>query len=208
MIRLLIADDHPIVRHGLVQIVSREVDMQVVAEAGDSAQALDAGQRTEVDVAVHDLAMPGRGELDVLRELKRVRPALPVLILSMYGEDVFAMRALKAGAHGYLTKESAAGELVQAVRTVMAGRRYVTTALAERLAALVGGAMTPNPHEQLSDREMAVFRLLAGGHTVTQAADDLALSVKTVSTYRARLLRKLNLRTTADLVRYAVDHGI
>jgi len=207
MIRVLIADDHPIVRHGIARMLEAESGLAVAGEAGTCADALEAALRDDCDFVLLDLNMPGRGGLDVLQELKRLRPGLPVLVLSMYDEVQFAVRAIKAGAAGYLTKDSAAGELVRAIRQIVGGRRYVSSTLAEPMAAYLadGGREV---HEALSDRERRVFALLVDGQTVTEIAGELALSVKTVSTYRTRLLRKLRLDSTAALVRYALAHQL
>jgi len=207
MTRVLIADDHPIVRHGVRRMLEAESDLAVTGEAGTCAEALERALRDDCDFVLLDLNMPGRGGLDVLQELKRQRPDLPVLILSMYDEVQFAVRAIKAGAAGYLTKDSAGDELVRAIRHIVGGRRYVSGTLAEPLAAYLadGGR---GIRDRLSERESRVLALLVDGQTVTKIADELALSVKTVSTYRTRLLRKLHVDSTAALVRYALEHQI
>lgn len=202
-IRIIMADDHPIVRVGLREIIGRERDMTVVAEAQTSQEVFDALARRPADVVILDVMMPGRGGMEVVKLLRQERPDLPVLILSVFPEDQLAIRALRAGAAGYLTKDSAAAELIGAIRKVVGGGRYVSPAMAEKLARELGGAGQA-PHEKLSDREYQILRMIVGGRTVTDIADELALSVKTVSTYRKRLMEKLNVRTTADLVRYAL----
>jgi len=207
MIRVLIADDHPIVRHGIGRLLEAESDLAVAGEASTCAEALQRALQDDCDFLLLDLNMPGRGGLDVLREVKRNRPKLPVLILSMYDEVQFAVRAIKAGASGYLTKDSAPGELVRAIRHIAEGRRYVSVVLAERLAAYLADGTDGVP-EQLSDRESRVLALLVDGRTVSEIAELLVLSVKTVSTYRTRLLRKLRVHSTAALVRYALEHQI
>jgi len=208
MIRIIIADDHALIRKGLIQIVSRHGDIQVVGEASNAGELMDAVQRIPCDLVVLDITMPGRSGLDVLADLKYCRRDLPVLILSMHAEDQFAVRVLRAGAAGYLSKDTAPEELVRAIRLVHSGSRYISPTLAQELATglLVGGSRPL--HETLSDREHEVMRLLAQGRTVSQIAEDLSLSVKTVSTYRARVLEKLSLPNTAALMRYALTHGL
>jgi two-component system, NarL family, invasion response regulator UvrY len=208
MIRILIADDHPIVRQGLRRILSEETDMHVVGEAETSQEALDLFEDGEWDVVVLDLAMPGRGGIEVLKEIRRQRPRVPVLILSVSPEEQLAIRALKAGAAGYVTKLTAPGELVTAIRKAVSGGRYVSAQLAERLALQASSATRRVPHDALSDREYQVLRLLAAGKTITEIARELTLSVKTISTHRSRILEKLNLRTTAELIRYALEHSL
>ena len=207
MIRVAIADDHPIVRHGIGRLLEAESDLAVAGEASTCAEALQRALQDDCDFLLLDLNMPGRGGLDVLQEVRRNRPKLPVLILSMYDEVQFAVRAIKAGASGYLTKDSAPAELVRAIRHIGDGRRYVSVVLAERLAAYLADGADGVP-EQLSDRESRVLALLVDGRTVSEIAELLALSVKTVSTYRTRLLRKLRVHSTAALVRYALEHQI
>jgi DNA-binding NarL/FixJ family response regulator len=208
MIRILIADDHAIVREGLKQIVGETPDMAVAGEAANGHEVLDLVRRGDWDVVLLDLAMPGRGGMETLRQLKKERPGLPVLILSIYEEEQYALRALKAGAAGYLTKDGAPDELVVAIRKVAAGGRYIRASLAERLAEEIAGGAERPPHERLSDREYQVMRMLASGKTVGRIADELSLSVKTISTNRARLLRKMGMDTNAELTYYAVKHGL
>jgi DNA-binding NarL/FixJ family response regulator len=208
MIRVLIADDHAVVREGLKQIVAETPDMAVAGEASDGHQVLEFARTQDCDLVLLDLAMPGKDGLDTLRELKLIRPHLPVLILSVYPEDQYAVRLLRAGAAGYLTKESAPEELVAAIRKVSRGGRYVSETLGERLAfRLRSGADRP-PHETLSDREFKVMLLLASGKTATEVADALCLSVKTISTYRSRALEKMNMRNNAQFSFYAMKHGL
>jgi two-component system invasion response regulator UvrY len=208
VIRVLVADDHALVRRGLRELLSETDDIRVEAEAASAAEALDCVLRQALDVVVLDLSLPGRGGLDLLGEIKAARGDLPVLILTMHPEDQYAVRALKAGASGYLTKESAPETLVEAVRRAAAGGRYVSASLAEKLALHLDDARQREPHETLSDREFQVFRRLAGGRTVSQIADELSLSVKTVSTYRARILEKMAMQTNAELMQYAFRHKI
>jgi len=208
MIRVLIADDHAVVRQGLKQIVSENPDMTVAGEAANGHEVLDFARRHDCDLVLLDLAMPGKDGLDTLKELKLVRPHLPVLVLSVYPEEQYAVRLLRAGAAGYLTKESAPEELVAAIRKVSRGGRYVSEALAEQLAVLLGSGTDRPPHEALSDREFRVMVMLASGKTASEVAEALCLSVKTISTYRSRALRKMNMRNNAELSFYAVKHGL
>jgi two-component system, NarL family, invasion response regulator UvrY len=208
VIRVLVADDHALVRRGLRELLADTSDIEVAAEAGTAAEALDRVRQQPLDVVVLDLSLPGRGGLDLLGEIKEERADLPVLILTMHPEDQYAVRALKAGASGYLTKESAPEVLVEAVRRAAAGGRYVTPSLAEKLALHLDDKRAREPHESLSDREYQVFRRLAAGRTVGQIADELSLSVKTVSTYRTRIIEKTGLNTNAELMRYALDRKL
>jgi two-component system invasion response regulator UvrY len=208
MIRVLIADDHAVVRQGLIQILGDMPEMVVTGEATNGQEVLDKVRAETWDVVVLDISMPGRSGLDVLKELRAERPALAVLVLSMYSEDQYAVRVLKAGAAGYLTKDTAADELVKAIRKVVSGGRYVSPFLAERLAFEVGADASRLPHETLSDREFQVLRLLAAGKSVKEIAAELSLSVKTISTYRARMLEKMHLQTTAELMHYALQNHL
>ena len=210
MINILLADDHPYLRRGLVQILIDEFPGAVVGEVSNVPELLELAQKQRWDVVVLDLTMPGRGGLEGLHELKRLCPSLPVLVLSMHPEDQFAVRVLRAGGAGYLTKESAPQELVHAIRTIWKGGKYISSNTAELLAAHLQqhGDSDQPLHDSLSDRENHVFRLIASGRTITDISDQLSLSVKTISTYRSRILRKLNLKSNADLARYAVQHHI
>ena len=206
--RILIADDHAVVRQGMKQILAGAFKRSVFGEAANSQEALDRVWKEQWDIVVLDLTMPGRSGLEVLKEIKRARPKLPVLILSMHPEDQFAVRLLKAGASGYLTKESAPEELVGAVNKAVAGGRYVSSALAEKLALLIVRDVDSAPHENLSDREFLILRQIASGKTVGSIARDLSLSVKTVSTYRARLLEKMAMSNNSELVQYAFQYQL
>lgn len=208
MIRILVADDHAIVRRGLRQIVADESDMEVVGEAQTTQEILDLARQEEWDVIVLNISMPGRGGFEALKMLKQTHSKRPVLVLSMYPEDQFAVRAFRAGAAGYMTKESAPEELVQAIRKVVRGGKYVSPSLAEKLAAELGEDAERPPHEALSEREYHVLCLLASGKTVTQVAAEMSLSVKTISTYRARLLEKMRMKTNAEVTRYAIEHRL
>ena len=208
MVRILIADDHAIVRQGLKQIVSETSDMAITGEASTGEELLDLVRSQGADVVLLDLAMPGRGGIDTLRQLKKEKPELPVLILSIYPEDQYAVRALRNGASGYLTKEAAPDELVEAIRKAAQGRKYVSVTLAERLALDLESGTEELPHQALSNREYQVMLMLSSGRTVSEIAEELALSVKTISTNRARLLRKMGMRTNAELTYYAVKRGL
>ncbi len=208
MIKILIADDHPIVRRGLRQILVEQPDMAVLGEAQNAQELLDLARHDNWDVVVLDISMPGRGGLEVLKDLKTLRPGAAVLVLSIHPEDQYAGRALKAGAAGYLTKDSAPEELVKAIRKVLAGGKYVSPSFAETLALRLDASLAKPLHEALSDREYQVLCRIASGKTVSQIAEELALSAKTVSTYRGRILDKLGLDTTAELMRYALERGL
>jgi two-component system invasion response regulator UvrY len=207
MIRVLIADDHPIVLRGLRQIVAGEPDMTVVADSGDGREVLQLADTLGLDVLVLDINMPGLSGLEVLAELRRRHPRLPVLVLSVHPEGELAMRVLKAGASGYLNKEIAPEELTGAIRHVAGGKKYVSATLGELLANSLEKGSDP-PHSSLSDREYQVMRLIASGRTVSEIAGQIALSVKTVSTYRTRILEKMGLRTNAELTHYAVRNHL
>jgi len=207
MIRVLIVDDHTIVRDGLKQILDETSDIVVAAEAQNGHEAIGKVREDGYDVVLLDVAMPGLDGLSVMSVLKREKPSVAVLILSMYPEQQYAIRFLKAGAAGYLTKESASDELIQAIRRVAQGGTYVTRSLAEKLASSLASPADEQPHETLSNREYQVMRLIASGKTVSQIATELSLSVKTVSTYRARILEKLKLSNNADIMRYAIGQG-
>ncbi len=208
MIRILIADDHAIVREGLKQIVADTPDMVVSGEAADGQAVFDLVNKDDWDVVLLDIGMPGRGGVDILKQLKDERPGLPVLILSMYPEEQYAVRCLKAGASGYLTKESAPDELVTAIRKVTTGGRYVSASLAEKLAFDLQIDTEKPLHELLSDREYQVMLLIASGKTVSEIADKLSLSVKTISTYRSRILEKMRIKSNLELMHYAIKHGL
>ena len=203
MIRILIADDHKIVRDGLRRILAAQPDVEVAAEAADGDQALALVRVNDYDVALLDISMPGLSGIDLIKRLRLERPKLRMLVLSMHGEDQYAARVLKAGASGYLSKDSAAEQLVGALRKIAAGGVHIGEAAAASLVAL-----DKAPHETLSNREFEVLRLLVAGSSPTDIAEQLHLSVKTVSTHKTRMLEKLRLRTTADLVRYALENKL
>lgn len=207
-IRVLIADDHAIVRQGLRQILSDTPDLTVSGEAENGVQAVQMVRTGEWDVVLMDVSMPDRNGIDALKLIKKEYPRLPVLILSMYPEEQYAIRALKAGAAGYLTKQSAPELLVTAIRQVASGKKYVSPSLAVELANAIGDDSERPPHEKLSDREYQTLCMIASGKTPAEIAEALNLSVKTVSVYRARLLEKMNLRNNAELTHYGLKHGL
>jgi two-component system, NarL family, invasion response regulator UvrY len=208
MLRILIADDHPVFRRGLKQIIDETSDMLVADEAADGWEALRKGTTGDYDIVLLDISMPFKNGLDVLSQLKSAKPALPVLVVSMHPEEQYAVRALRTGASGYLTKESAPAEMLVAIRKVSGGGKYVSASLAEDLAALLQEDGERLPHEALSNREYQVMRLIASGKTVSESARELSLSVKTVSTYRARILEKLRMKNNAELIRYATRNQL
>jgi two-component system invasion response regulator UvrY len=208
VLKILIADDHPVFRRGLRQIIEEAPDLIVIAEAADGAEALLKARAGSCDVVLLDITMPVKNGIDTLSQLKHERPALPVLVLSMHPEEQYAVRALRAGAAGYLTKESAPEELVAAIRKVCAGGKYVSASLAEHLASIVLREGESLPHDTLSRREYQVMCLIASGKTVSEVARELTLSVKTVSTYRARILEKLQVKNNAELMRYATQNQL
>jgi len=208
MIRLAIADDHPIVREGLRRIVSEDPGISVAGDAAGAAELFRLLSSAAVDVVLLDVSMPGAPFIETLRQLRAQHASVKVLVLSAYPEDQWALRALQSGASGYLTKDHSPEQLVEAIRRVARGRRYVSESMADRLAGMAGDVKTQAPHERLSDREFEVLRALGSGLMVKEVAGQLGLSVKTVSTYRTRLLEKLGLVSRADLVRYVVSHEL
>jgi len=207
-IRILIADDHPIVREGYKKILMSQPDMDVTGEAGNGQEVLDLIQKKDFDLILLDISMPGRSGLEILKELKGHKPHLPVMILSIYPEEQYAVRAFRDGASGYLTKASTPKELIAAIRKVSQGGRYVTEALAEKLTYFLHGDVEKAPHEKLSDREYQVMLLIASGKTVTQIAEELCLSVKTISTYRRHILEKTQFATNAEITMYAIQNKL
>lgn len=208
MINLLVADDHIVVRKGVRQIIEDAVDMRVAGEAGSVQEVLTLLREHDFDVLVLDIKLPDGSGLEALRDIRTIRPSMGVCILSMYPEHQYATRALRSGAAGYLTKESAPDELVSAVRSIARGERYVNRALAEALADEIHRDFEQKPHERLSDRELQVLCSLAEGKTITEIGEQLSISVKTVSTYRRRVLDKMGLQSNADLIRYAIEHKL
>ncbi len=206
--RILITDDHAVVRQGLKQILAAEFKKAEFGEAGNAHESVMQVAEGKWDVVILDVTMPGRSGLEALKDIKQLRPKLPVLMLSMHPEDQFAVRMLKAGASGYMTKESAPEELVGAVRKVISGGRYVSSALAEKMAAYLSIDVQTPPHERLSDREFLVLRMIASGKTVGAIAKELSLSVKTISTYRTRILEKTGMANNAELTHYAIQNQL
>jgi len=208
MIRILIADDHAIVRAGLKQFIADQADMEVSAEASSGSEAIAAVRARDFDVVLLDISMPDKNGIDTLKTLKHVKPELPILMLSAYAEDQYAVNLLRAGAAGYLNKEAASTQLVGAIRTVVHGRKYVSPSLAQILADGVSGDADRPLHAELSQREFQIFCKLAAGAAVSIIADELNLSVKTVSTYRTRILEKMAMKSNADLTYYAIKNGL
>src|SRR5438128_5545604 len=208
MIRVLVADDHPVVRIGLREILARQRDIAVLSEAGTGAEVCKLVAQKTWDVVVLDVTLPDRSGLDVLKEIKRERPKLPILILSAYPEEEYAVRALRAGAAGYVTKKASPEELVRAVRRLAQGLRYMSPAAAEELIGALGNGLDQAPHERLSDREYQVLCLLGSGKSVGQIAQELERSVKTISTYRARILEKMQIQSNAHLVHYVLERRL
>jgi two-component system invasion response regulator UvrY len=205
MPKVLIADDHTIVRTGLKQIIADEPDIKIIGEVSNGVEVLEFLQKNACDLVLLDLSMPKRTGLDVISEIKQINPNIGILVLSIYPEEQYAVRALRAGAAGYLTKASAPNELIKAMRKVLAGGKYISISLAEILASEIDQHTPQQPHERLSDREHQVMLMLAAGKTVTEVAQELNLSVKTISTYRARILEKMNMKNNAQLTFYAVE---
>jgi DNA-binding NarL/FixJ family response regulator len=208
MIRILIADDHAIVREGLKQVLAAAGDLAIVAEAQNGAEVIQRVRELEFDLLLLDMSMPGKSGIELIKQVRSEKPKLRILVLSMHEEEQYAVRALKAGAAGYLTKESASEQLVAAIRKVAAGGAYITSKVAQQFAL---GAMynaSGPPHAALSDREYQVFEMLVAGKSITDIAERLNLSVKTVSTHKARIMQKMNMTSTAELVRYAVSHRL
>jgi DNA-binding NarL/FixJ family response regulator len=208
MTRILIVDDHEIVRDGIRKMLDEQPGAVTFGQAGTAAEALDLARDEEWDVAVLDLSLGGRSGLEVLKDLKQIRPRLPVLILSMHAEEHYARRAFKGGAAGYITKDSPRAELLHAIKTVIKGGKYVSPALANKLVFDIERGSDRPPHEDLSDREFEVIKLIGSGKTVTEIAALLSLSDKTISTYRARILQKLQMKTSAELTRYAIENKL
>lgn len=208
MLKILLGDDHTIVRRGLRQVLTEEFGQVAIGEVGSGHAVVDAVREQEWDVVVLDINLPDKNGVEVLKEVKGLRPSILVVMLTMHPEEQYAMRTLKAGAAGYLTKESAPEELITAMRTVLRGGKYVSASLAERLASELAAGTEAALHQKLSDREYQVLLGIARGNTATETAEALSLSVKTISTYRARLLKKMKLQTTVELVRYALAHRL
>jgi len=207
MIHILIIDDHAIVRRGLIQIMREEPDIEV-SETADSREAMRLIREKNWDMVVLDLDLPGKSGLELLKEFKNERPALPVLILSVYPEDQFAVRTLKAGAAGFMSKDTAPEELIKAIRKVLGGGKYINESVAEKLLSGLSSKTDGMPHEGLSDREFQILCLFGSGKSVSEIASELSLSVATISTHRARILEKMSMKSTAELVRYAIENRL
>jgi two-component system invasion response regulator UvrY len=208
MYRFLIADDHTVVRRGLKQILLEAFPSAFIEEVSDAEDLFKKVMREAWDVVISDISMPGRSGLEVLQQIRQDHPKLPVLILSIYPEDQYAIRVLKAGASGYLTKDSAPEELVKAINQLLLGKKYITSSIAEKLATILDPNSGKMAHETLSDREFEVMKQIAAGRSVSDIADKISLSVTTISTYRARIMVKMNLKTNADLTLYAIEYKL
>jgi DNA-binding NarL/FixJ family response regulator len=208
MIKVILADDHTIVRHGLVQILNSDPGIEVIGEAASGDEVLRMLRSVKADVVVLDITMPGRNGLETLKEIRELEPNLPVLILSMHPSDQYAVRVLRAGASGYLTKESAPGELVQAIKQSFRGQKYLSPEVAELLAGYIQSGYDDEPHKRLSDREFEVFVSIGAGKSVSEIAEELYLSVKTISTYRSRILEKTGLANNAEITRYCLENRL
>jgi two-component system, NarL family, invasion response regulator UvrY len=208
MIKILVADDHAVVRKGIEQIIAETADIAVAGEARNGQEVLETALNNEYDLVLLDISMPGRDGLEILKELKQRQPGLAVLMLSMYPEEQYAIRALRSGASGYLTKESAPAELIAAIRKVSTGGKYVSASLAEKLAAKLGNHSERPLHENLSDREYQIMCMIASGKKQTDIAGELSLSIKTISTYRTRLLMKMHMKSNSEITRYALENKL
>jgi two-component system, NarL family, invasion response regulator UvrY len=206
--RILIADDHTVVRKGLRQILLEAFPSALIEDVEDAESLVKQAFMKEWDVVITDLSMPGRSGLDALHQIKQQLPKLPVLVLSIHPEEQYAIRVLKAGASGYLSKDMASEELVGAIHRVLLGKRYISPSVAEKLASTLDFDEEKSPHEQLSDREFDVLKMIAVGKSITEIAQLLSLSPTTISTYRARILTKLGMKTNADLILYALEHRL
>ena len=208
MIRVLIADDHPLVREGLKRILEAYPDIVVTGEAGSGQELLKKARENDYDVALLDISMPGRNGLDVLKQLKNIKPDLHILVLSIFPEELYGVRAIKAGASGYLTKKSSPEKLITAIKKVAKGEKYINHSLSEKLAFYIKTDAKKSLHENLSDREYQVMCMIASGKTVKEIAEELSLAVSTVSTHRAHILEKMNMKNNAELTYYAIKEGL
>ena len=208
MIKILIVDDHAIIREGLIRIIQFELDMEVAGSVKNASEAINVLSGHPIDVVILDINMPGRSGLDIIKDIKQLQPKAAVLMLSMYSEERFAIRALKAGASGYLTKDMATEELIAAVRILHSGRKYITSSLAENMANSLQEKTEKNPQDSLSDREFEVMCMIGSGKSINEIAEILSLSSRTVSTYRSRILQKMNMPNTARIMQYAISKGL
>jgi DNA-binding NarL/FixJ family response regulator len=208
MKRIIIADDHEIVRAGLKQIIADDPDLSVEGEAGDGQELLEKLRKVKFDLVLLDMKMPGRSGLEILKQLKIEHPSLPVLVLSMHSEEQYAVRTIKAGASGYITKETAPDKLIEAIRRVCSGGKYISQSLAEKLADSISDSQSKPPHEYLTDREFQVMCMIASGKTISEIARELFLSVKTISTYRQRILEKMSMKNNAELTHYMISNDL
>lgn len=208
MIKILIADDHPLFREGMKKIIKEEPDMKIVAETESPPEVLELINTSKPDLLMLDISLPGRSGIDITKDVRSFHPKLPIIIISMHAEERFAVRALKAGASAYLNKECDAKVVLEAVRVVVTGKKYITPKVAEQLAHDVDSSASKLTHELLSDREFEVMQLIASGKTIRDIAEQLSLSINTINTYRMRIFEKMNLKTNIDLVHYSIQHGL
>ncbi|HPS58352.1 MAG TPA: response regulator transcription factor [Spirochaetota bacterium] len=208
MIKIVIADDHDIVRAGLKQIISDEEDMEVAGESNSGEKLIELIKKNDYDIVLLDLKMSGMNGIEVMKHIKAIKPTIPVIVLSMHAEDQYAVRTIKAGASGYITKETAGDTLISAVRRVVSGGKYISPTLAETLADSVAGGGSDLPHEKLTDREFQVLCMIASGKTVSEIGSKLFLSVKTISTYRQRILEKMNMKNNSEITHYVIKNNI
>ncbi|WP_372636681.1 response regulator [Fodinibius sp.] len=209
MIKIIIADDHPLIREGIKKVVRQEKDLHVIGEAGDGHEVVDLLEQEMPQILILDITMPGKSGLELLKQINEQYPKLPVLILSVHSEERFAVRALKAGAYGYLTKSSISDELIKAIRKIATQKRkYITAKVADQLASQVDINKKVLPHEQLSDREFQIFCMIASGQSVTEIAEEFSLSPQTIHTYRTRIKEKMNLESNVEIARYAIEHNL
>lgn len=208
MIKILIADDHPLFREGMKKIIKEEPDMKIVAETESPPEVLELINTSKPDLLMLDISLPGRSGIDITKDVRSFHPKLPIIIISMHTEERFAVRALKAGASAYLNKECDAKVVLEAVRVVVTGKKYITPKVAEQLAHDVDSSASKLTHELLSDREFEVMQLIASGKTIRDIAEQLSLSINTINTYRMRIFEKMNLKTNIDLVHYSIQHGL
>ncbi len=206
--KILIVDDHELIREGLKKVLVKQTDMEVIGEAADTETLFEKLNDNEVDIIILDISLPGRSGLDILKDINDLFPSVKILVLSMHPEERFAVRAIKAGAAGYLTKQSVAEDLVKAIRKIAGGGKYISTSLAEHIAFEIGGDLNKPLHENLSNREFEVLRMISAGKTVSEIAESLSLSVNTVNSYRSRIMDKMNMKSNAELIRYALENQL
>ncbi len=208
MIKIIIADDHPLIREGFNKIISAESDIEIIAEAENGVELLKVLSSTKCDVVVADLNMPGKHGVDLIKDLKSLYPKIKILVVSAYSEEEFGVRLLKSGISGFVPKDSAADELVNAIRTISVGKKYITKSLAGKIASSLADKTSTKPHEKLSDREFQILCLIAEGFSVNEIAEKLSISVSTVNTYHTRIFEKMDMKSNAELIRYAIQNNL